>query len=397
MKRFAYRVCVALIACALLFSACSTNLGPETLPSTTPATEATETEPEVTDVPMATDPTSVAVVTDKIVEKNGALAIDGNQLVNSEGKPVVLKGISSYGIHGCEGFFTIASVKTLAEDWGCDVLRIAITGDEVSGGYITDTGKYFDIICKICDLCINQGIYVIVDWNVSYTGESTENKEAAVDFFTRISVIYSDSPNIIYEVSNEPLEPELLKEGGNEWRDAIKPFATDVIKAIRTNNPESVIIVDAPDYGIGINAVTESKLDFKNIAYGYKFSSGSTGDSRRDEVQKVLDGGFCVFATSWGFCNSDGNGGVSYRRSDKWDEFFMKNKMSWCNFAIGSDSSDDTNALLLNSELYTDDQKAAGHWPDGLISSSGHYAKSLMLSTEEYTEPAETTAQTEGQ
>ena len=95
---------------AVLLCSCTTNLGPETLPSITTATETTiETEPTETEPtlpPEATEPSSVAVVTDSIVENEGTLRVSGTKIVNSEGEEVVLKGMSTFGIQNCEGFFT---------------------------------------------------------------------------------------------------------------------------------------------------------------------------------------------------------------------------------------------------------------------------------------------------
>ena len=95
---------------AVLLCSCTTNLGPETLPSITTATETTiETEPTETEPtlpPEATEPSSVAVVTDSIVENEGTLSVSGTKIVNSEGEEVVLKGMSTFGIQNCEGFFT---------------------------------------------------------------------------------------------------------------------------------------------------------------------------------------------------------------------------------------------------------------------------------------------------
>ena len=111
-KRIRGVIVLELVGVFMLCS-CSTNLGPETLPSTTPATEPTETIPEVTEpteepTPTeAPEPTSTAVITDRIVDKNGLLKVDGTKIVNSEEETVVLKGMSSFGLEDCEGFFPI--------------------------------------------------------------------------------------------------------------------------------------------------------------------------------------------------------------------------------------------------------------------------------------------------
>ena len=301
MSKFSYGISVSVIAGAILLSSCSASLGPETLPSTTPYTEPTvETEPEPTEEtlpPEATEPLSSAVVTEKIAEVNGRLAIDGTNIVNAEGEPVILKGITSFGIQDCGEFFTYETIKTLAEDWGCDVIRIAVTGDGNSEGYLKNPEKYFDMVCKICDMCSEQGIYVIVDWNVCYLEDYDENKEAAVDFFKRLSAIYTESPNIIYEVTNDPVLTEEIEEDTDEWEDIIKPFVTDVIEAVRESETENIIIVGTPGRGLDVDIASDSGLDYDNIAYACRFFTGSQGDALKEKIQTAIDNEVCVFVT----------------------------------------------------------------------------------------------------
>ena len=91
-----------------------------------------------------------------------------------------------------------------------------------------------------------------------------------------------------------------------------------------------------------------------------------------------------------------GGGGIHIAETTKWVEFFEDNAISWCNYAIGSASTDDTNALKLDDDRYTDAQKTSGHWPAGLISESGSFARAQFLTmSEEPSEPAETTETTE--
>ena len=393
MNRHMRVISAAIASGAILLCSCSTNLGPETLPSTTPATETSvQTVPSETEdeFPEHTEPASQAIILGSIVESCGALSIDGTKIVNSEGETVVLQGMSSYGIEECGDFFTSDVIKTLAEDWGCDVLRIAITGDENSEDcYLTDPDAYFDKICKICDMCTLQGIYVIVDWNVIYLEDSDENKEACVNFFSRLSAIYCDSPNIIYEINNDPYNRDEDVDSEEEWDDIIKPFAEDVIEAIRENDEDNIIIVGAPDSGSDIDVASDSPLDYDNVAYSCRFFSGASGQSLRDKVQEAIDDEVCVFVTQWGLCNEFGGGGIHIEESNKWVEFLDENEISWCNYAIGSERDDDANALHLYSDRYTDEQKA-GHWPDGLLSYSGSFVREQFLKIEDDT-PEETT------
>ncbi len=197
MNRLTYGISVLIISGAVFLSSCSTNLGPETLPSTTPSTEPTETEPEVTTkqtTPESTEPGSVALVTEKVVERYGQLTTKGTMLWSSKGEQVVL----------CMNFFTPDVVQTLAEDWGCDVLRITINGD-ADTGYMKEPDKYFDPICKIIDMCVNQGIYVIVDWKTLYN----EQYSGADDLVKAIT----DSMNVITTEGSLEFEKD-----GNDWK-----------------------------------------------------------------------------------------------------------------------------------------------------------------------------------
>lgn len=153
---------ILVMVMTLTWTACSRSLGPETLPSTTlpPTTESTEptetsTEPTETE-PLGPEPTSVPVVTEMPVKKHGMLSVVGGQLTDKAKTPVMLRGISSDVLSECSGFFGAETVKTLAEDWGIDVLRIAVPADKVTESYVSNAEKYFKQTCDIIDLCVEQ-------------------------------------------------------------------------------------------------------------------------------------------------------------------------------------------------------------------------------------------------
>ena len=81
--------------------------------------------------------------------------------------------------------------------------------------------------------------------------------------------------------------------------------------------------------------------------------------------------------------------------SNKWIEFINEKGLSWCNYAIGSTSTDDTNALNLDDPRYTDEQKNSAHWPLGLISESGAFAREQFFMVESADETEETQAEEE--
>ena len=97
---------------------------------------------------------------------------------------------------------------------------------------------------------------------------------------------------------------------------------------------------------------------------------------------------------NWGLSSNDYKGGIYYIESDKWAGFFREHNISWCNYAIGSHVNNDANALNLISDKYTDEQKAS-HWPDGLLSKSGSYAREKILDGKASADTEETSGTTE--
>jgi endoglucanase len=55
-------------------------------------------------------------------------------------------------------------------------------------------------------------MYVIVDWHILSDGNPLANEDAAKAFFAEVSERYKGSPNVIYEICNEP-------NGGARGRD----------------------------------------------------------------------------------------------------------------------------------------------------------------------------------
>ena len=117
------------------------------------------------------------------------------------------------------------------------------------------------------------------------------------------------------------------------------------------------VIVDAPGNGLDIGAVVDSKtkLKFDNIAYACRIFSGTHGEEQREAIQKALKKEYCMFVSEWGLCSIDMKGGIYYLESDKWLEFLSEYRVSWCIYAIGSKVNNDSNALNLLSDKYTDE------------------------------------------
>lgn len=392
------RVISLLIIMVLVFSwtSCSRSLGPETLPSTTlpPTTETTETSETTTQPtetePLGPEPSSVAVVKDMPVKKYGMLYVVNGQLTTKTKTPVMLRGLSSDVLSECSGFFGAETIKTLAEDWGIDVLRIAVPADKVTESYVSNPEKYFKQTCDIIDLCIAQGIYVIVDWHIDNDGDPRKNQSKAVEFFSRIAGVYADTPNVIYEICNEPngiRYDDKKKKAAVDWAKSVKPYAAAVIKAIRAIDKDNVIIVGTPDWSRDIDKAAASPISGVNICYSVHFNAGSDGAELQEKITAAREKGICVVATEWKSTDSSGVSSPDVEKTNKWLDYLEENNISWCNAYIGGNNSKSYNALVFGGERYSIEDIFAGHWPLGLISDSGLIVRDRIYSAKGVSQP----------
>ncbi len=383
-------VVASLAICfSLVVGSCSSKLPPETLPAPTQTTAETILETETVPVETAAEtepslgPLSTPQVLDVPVELYGQLRVEGTDLVSESGEPVQLRGMSSGGLQSCFQFFNDDVCDTLVQDWGCTVIRLAMTSHGLDNGYTYFPDRYFNDVCGYLDTLIAHGVYVIVDWHILFDGDPTEYQEDAIDFFTRISALYGDYPNVIYEVCNEPNGMRYDDpESPVDWDNCIKPYAESVIAAIRENDPDNIIIVGTPTWSQDVDEASLNPIDADNIMYTLHFYAGSHGQDHRDKVQTALDNGLPIFCTEWGVSMDSGNSGVFYTETLEWMDFLEANNISWCNWSIGTAIFESSNALRLYSNRFTIEQKVQGHWPDEMLSESGLFVRSLILGTD---------------
>jgi len=337
--------------------------------------DTTITASESTDI---TYPLSTAIVTSRAADEYGQLQVIGTNLCGSDGKPVQLKGMSLHGINYVGDFISTASFKTLAEDWGCSVIRLPLYTE--SDCYIRYPDKYYEVLCKGIDLCIAQGVYVIVDWHILSDGNPMTYLSESLDLFSKISERYGDSPNVIYEICNEPNSGKMGDAAAVvTWSGEVKPYAEQVVAAIRANDPDNIIIIGSPNWSQDVDIAAADPVEGTNLMYTLHFYAGSHGQELRDKMDAAMKLGAALFVTEWGDTNNTGGGKLYLSESDLWLDYLDANMISWCNWSIGSSIAEKSNVLKMNSDILTPQEKSAAHWPDNFLTSSGIYVRSKLL------------------
>lgn len=283
-----------------------------------------------------------------VVQKYGRLRVNGNRVVSEDGNQISLAGNSLFWSNFSEGapFYNDDTVNHLAGPaWNSDIVRAAM-GVEDPGGFIEQPLREKAKVRAVVDAAIDAGIYVIIDFH-SHNAEDYEQQ--AIDFFTEMSATYGNSPNVIYEIYNEPIN--------QSWSE-IKAYAEVVIDAIRINDPDNLIIVGTPFFSQRVDEASADPINASNIAYTLHFYAGTHRQGLRNRAITAMSEGIALFVTEWGVVEATGDGDADIAETALWTDFMQENNISHANWAIGDKeegasvvASGGGVASLLNNDL----------------------------------------------
>lgn len=291
------------------------------------------------------------------VKKYGQLQVRGSQLCDQNGQPVVLRGVS-LGWHNLwPRFYNKGTVDELTDKWHASVIRAAM-GVKIEDNYLENPTFALQCMTPVIEEAIKDGVYVIIDWHAHdmYT-------DKAAEFFGKMSAKYGKYPNVIYELFNEPVE--------DSW-ESLKQYATTVIKAIRANDPDNIILMGCPHWDQDIDKVAASPIEgVSNVMYTVHFYAATHKQYLRDRMQKAVEGGLPVFVSECAGMEASGDGPLNEEEYDKWIDLMERLKISWVNWSL-SDKNETCSMLLPRA-------KADGNWTDDVIKPWGKLVRKTLL------------------
>ncbi len=286
-----------------------------------------------------------------------ALHVSGTGLVDIDGDPVQLKGISTHGIAWYPEYINEDCFADL-HSWGVNVIRLAMYTADYNG-YCTggDQTALKDLIRKGVDCATKEGMYVIIDWHILNDGNPKTYETQAKEFFDEMSGEFAGHTNVLYEICNEP--------NGTNWSD-IKSYAEDIIPVIRTNDPDAVIIVGTPTWSQDVDiAAADPITGYDNIMYSLHFYAATHGEYLRDKMRSASSAGLPIFVTEYGICDASGNGGIDIGSADEWVRQMDDLGISYIAWNLSNKA--ETSAIIKDSVsrisgFTRDDLSSSGQW-----------------------------------
>jgi len=292
----------------------------------------------------------------QIVKLHGQLKVKGTALVDARGNDIALHGMS-FGWHNWwPRFYNAGAVRELATKWNCTVIRAAM-GIEPDSGYLKNRDRSITLIKNVIDACIKENVYVIIDWH-----DHNIHQKEAVEFFSMMSKQYGNYSHVIYEIYNEP---------DRETWPEVKAYSEAVIKAIRSNDPDNIILVGSPHWSQDLHVAAADPIQgYDNLMYTMHFYAGTHKKWLRDRTDEAMKKGLPVFISECAGMEATGNGPLDNNEWEAFVRWMDEKKLSWIGWSVSD--KNETCSVLERSAA------SNGNWTEADIKEWGRLIKSYL-------------------
>lgn len=286
----------------------------------------------------------------QFVKKHGQLSVKGTQLVDKNQNPIVLRGVS-FGWHSMwPRFYNAKAVDWLKKDFNCTVVRAALGIEIGEYPYLKATEFSKEKLEAVVKGAIKSDIYVIIDWH-----SHNINLQEAKVFFAEMSKKYGKYPNVIYEVFNEP--------DYETWPE-VKAYSEEVIKVIRANDPDNIILVGSPKWDQEVQLPAQDPIKgFDNLMYTMHFYAATHEKWLRDRTDEAIKSGLPIFVSESAGMEATGDGPLNVKAWEEYIEWMESRKLSWITWSVSD--KDETCSMLYKTA------KSEGNWRDSDLKESG--------------------------
>ncbi len=226
------------------------------------------------------------------------LSVEGNQFF-SGGKPVTLRGVSLCSLEWHAPLEQIQQVTNSTAKWNVNILRLPVQVKEWDRvGPEAYMKSYLDPAVEVCK---KNDVYCIIDWHEIAQWDKKDVQEKLENFWKLVAKRYADEPNILYEIYNEPTEPNTRDaENWAKWRDEAQRW----VDQIRKDAPDTVLLIGSPHWSQMPGFAVDNPVKGKNIAYTmhlYPNWDHKEWDNLFGKASQTIP----IFITEWGWSNKE--------------------------------------------------------------------------------------------
>lgn len=210
------------------------------------------------------------------------LRVAGNQLLDSGGQPVLLRGVNCAGMEWSsdgDGLI-LKTIKVAVTEWKANLIRLPLAQDRWFGKASDqrDAGAgYRALVRQAVDLCASNNAYIILDLHWSDAGVWGRNigqhdlpDQNSLAFWKDVAPVYRDNPAVLFDLYNEPTHvnwDQWFKGGPlTETNKKTKVTLTyesvgmpALLAAIRSTGARNVIIASGINWAYDVGGILEGR------------------------------------------------------------------------------------------------------------------------------------------
>jgi endoglucanase len=236
------------------------------------------------------------------------LHVSGNKLMDPSNNVVILRGVSlvDVGVANTSGRGrTAIQLTNMATDnangWYARVVRFPVYPDaiDMTPGWKSNPDAYFNNhLNPAIQNCVARQIYCIIDWHYITDYNNSTVDTATRNFWNYIAPKYANTPNVIFELYNEPIGP-------NDWN-TWKTWAQPWVNIIRAAAPNNLILIGSPQWSQTTNQAANSPFSGSNLMYVVHIYPQHGGQGTWDSWFGNTSGTVPYFLTEFGWQNGGG-------------------------------------------------------------------------------------------
>ncbi len=235
------------------------------------------------------------------------LHVSGNKLMDPSNNVVILRGVDLTDLavaatHGRSATQLIDMATDSNNGWYAHVVRLAVYPDAIdtTAGWNANPDAYFNTYLNpAVNECVARQIYCIIDWHYITDYSSSAVNTATTNFWNYVAPKYANTPNVIFELFNEPTTPN----NWSTWKSAAQPW----VNVIRAAAPNNIILIGSPQWSQTTNNAASSPFSGSNLMYVVHIYPQHGGQSTWDSWVGNTSGSVPYFITEYGWQNGGGN------------------------------------------------------------------------------------------
>ncbi len=229
------------------------------------------------------------------------LTVSGRYIKDPAGNTVVLRGVSLVDValadsRSRKATQQIEMVTDNANGWYARVVRLPVYPDAIDGqpGWNAGPDAYFNgHLNPAIQECVARQIYCIIDWHYIKDYNTADVDAATRAFWSYVAPKYKNTPNVIFELYNEPIYPD----NWSTWKSVAQPW----VNLIRAAAPNNLILIGGPRWSQNVASAATDPFTGRNLVYVAHIYPEHGGQSVWDAWFGSSSSAVPYFVTEWGW------------------------------------------------------------------------------------------------